>query len=173
MDSWDTIWQKIIRDNKIKEEYKRAFLLNLFQKTCAKMNNDISYKNHIMVLFRQSYNKQNTTKSIIEHEHGFSLTDNDSEIMYKWFDAYIKKSNKRLPIPHSTKDALYNSQRGLCMICGQPLGSDWKIIHIDHIIPWILVGDELDNNYQLLCSTCNQCKNSKTDFIFKSLLSLV
>ena len=55
------------------------------------------------------------------------------------------------------------------MICGEPLGPVMAKIHVDHIIPWKLVGDELNDNYQALCETCNECKSARTDYIFKAL----
>jgi len=58
------------------------------------------------------------------------------------------------------------------MACGEDLGEDWSKIHVDHIIPWKLVGDELEDNYQDLCDTCNECKSAHTDYIFKSMINL-
>lgn len=60
------------------------------------------------------------------------------------------------------KDTLLNSQNGLCKICGVNL-ADVKI-HIDHIMPLSKGGKHDDANLQLLCSSCNLKKSSKTDY---------
>lgn len=172
MDYWDSIWEKMISDSKIKEEYRSAFLLNIFQKMCSKMNKSSEYKSHILNLFRQTFDKAETTEIIVRKEYNISLTKADSKVMSEWLDAYFRKDGKRRSIPLSVKEELFKKQNGLCNACGQPLGNAWNEIHVDHIIPWVLVGDELQNNYQDLCETCNKCKSSKTDYIFKNLLNL-
>lgn len=92
--------------------------------------------------------------------------------MCEWILAHLRKSDKRKRFTTEYKQELYNKQKGKCMVCGEPLGNDFSKIHIDHIIPWVLVGDEIPNNYQCLCETCNESKSCHTDYIFKSLLNL-
>ena len=154
-------FEQMLSDKQIQEEYKKAFLLNMFKKIVVKQNKDTKYKDWIHELFRQSTNRLTTVKVIIKNEFNYELTDNDSNIMLSWFDANLRKMNRRKPIPQEVKEKLYNKQHGLCVSCGEPLGKDWSKIHVDHIIPWILVGDELEDNYQDLCDTCNECKSSK------------
>lgn len=172
MDYWDIIWDKIINDPSIKHEYRIAFLLNIFQKLCSKMNKNDEYRHHVFKLYRQSFDFKETTCIIIQKEYGIPLNEEDSTYISEWIEAYIKKESKRKMIPQSVKEELYKKQNGLCAACGQPLGDQWGNIHVDHIIPWVLVGDELKDNYQDLCETCNRCKSSKTDYIFKKLLYL-
>ncbi len=156
----------------IKEEYRKTFLLNIFKKLCKKMNKDSQYRNKTLKLFRQSYDTIETTQIIVKKEFNCDLDKEESLKIHKWLTAYFKKSPSRKIIPQETKFYLYEKQKGLCVICGESLGNIWSEIHVDHIIPWVLVGDELDDNYQLLCDTCNQCKSSRTDYIFNSLLGL-
>lgn len=172
MDNWDSIWGKIISDSNTKEEYRKAFLLNLFQKTCSKMNNNACFRTHIMSLYRQSFDKIETTKLIIQKEFLIELSTSDSNFLNTLLNAYFSKNEKRKTIPQSEKEKLFKDQNGVCNSCNQLLGNNWKKIHVDHVIPWILVGDELPDNFQLLCETCNKCKNSKTDYIFKNLIKL-
>ncbi len=172
MRRWDDIWEEITKSEIIKEEYKKAFLLNLFQKIVSRMNSDEAYKKTVITLFRQSGDSLGVTKALFKKTFDYSLSESEGELVSGWFTAYRKKTNQRKSIPLSVKKELYNKQSGKCAVCGQSLGTDWSKIHVDHIIPWVLVGDELDDNYQDLCQTCNESKSSKTDYIFNSLIEL-
>lgn len=156
----------------IKEEYKKTFLLNLFQKLCVRMNKDAEYHKKVLTLYRQSVDVFKTTAIIVKKAFNYDLTEEDSKTIHKWLSAYFKKTATRKKIKEEIKTQLYTEQNGRCIICGEKLGTEWSRIHVDHIIPWVLVGDELEDNYQLLCDTCNQCKSSRTDYVFKSLIGL-
>ena len=156
----------------IAEEYRRTLLLHIFQKLCTKMDQDSGYRRKTLTLFRQSHDHPKTTRIIIKKEFDHDLTMDDAATVYKWLWAYFSKSDIRRKLPETMKTRLYQQQKGLCAICGKAFGADRSSIHVDHTIPFVLVGDELEDNYQLLCDTCNQCKSSKTDYIFKSLLGL-
>lgn len=163
----------ILEDEVVKTEYKKALLLNMFKKIVVRMNKDNSFRNQIKTLFIQSANKEQTVKAIMRNNLNFDLEDDDCKLMLQWFDANFKKSNRRSPYPKDLKENLYKKQKGLCAVCGEPLGDDMKYVHVDHIIPWMLVGDELNNNYQCLCATCNECKSANIDYIFKNLIKLI
>lgn len=53
---------------------------------------------------------------------------------------------------------LYRLQRGKCACCGLPLGDDY---HLDHIMPVVLGGENVDANIQLLRDVCNLQKHAK------------
>lgn len=55
-------------------------------------------------------------------------------------------------------DKLFGLQKGLCVCCKLPLGTDY---HLDHIIPLALGGPNTDENIQLLRSNCNIRKRAK------------
>ena len=57
---------------------------------------------------------------------------------------------------------LLSAQNNKCNICGKSINVTSS--HLDHIVPWDYVGDSLDNNYQMLCDTCNTRKGSSTYF---------
>lgn len=158
--------------SRITQEYKRTLLLNLFRKICIKMDNNNMFEIKIRKLFLQSYDRVKTSKKIIEHHFNFTLTDDEATIMSTWFAARLKKSSIRKPIPKETKLKLIASQHGLCAACGEPLSNDLSKVHVDHIVPWKLVGDELDNNFQALCETCNECKSASIDYMFRNMINL-
>lgn len=162
----------ILKNEIVKEEYRTAFLLNMFRKLCSKMEKDKEIKDEIKALFRQTFDSKITTKLVVEKYIGFSLDDEDATIVEKWIRANLYKNDRRIPISGEIKNGLYKKQNGRCQLCGEDLDLDWSKIHVDHIIPWKLVGDELEDNYQLLCSVCNESKSAKTDYIFKYLIML-
>ena len=160
-------------DEKVRKEYENAFLLKLFGAVCNRMKDDLSYHNKIMKLYSESFNYEITTKIIIEKETNIKIEDEDAKILSKWMKARLKKKPNRLTIPQGIKEELWNKQIGKCAICGCNLGKEWSKIHVDHIIPWDLVGDELDNNFQDLCEHCNEQKSANTNYIFLKMINLV
>ncbi|MCQ2212201.1 MAG: HNH endonuclease [Bacteroidaceae bacterium] len=164
--------EELASNEAIKEEYRRTLLLNMLKKLVGRMNKDNSFKTHITNLYKQSTDKLVTTRVIIKQNFNYDANESDTELLNLWIKAYFNKSNKRKGFPLEFKQKLYNQQKGLCAVCGEQLGNDFSKIHVDHIIPWVLVGDELKDNYQYLCSTCNESKSCHTDYIFKSLLKL-
>lgn len=165
-------FEDLVKDVNIKEEYKKTFLLNIFKKIVVKIKNDDMIAKSIRTLYKQSTNKNITTISIVSKYLHYKMSKSEAELMYKWFNAYFNKTDRRKSFSDDLKHELYEKQKGLCAICGEPLSEDSSKNHIDHIVPWTLVGDELPNNYQYLCSFCNESKSCHTDYIFKSLLKL-
>jgi 5-methylcytosine-specific restriction endonuclease McrA len=53
---------------------------------------------------------------------------------------------------------LFKLQKGKCVCCGQPLGSDY---HLDHHMPLYLGGENIDENMQLMRKRCNLQKQAK------------
>ena len=101
------------------------------------------------------------------------LSQKDSIAMLEWFEANFHKLSRRKPISNEIRKDLVLKQKNCCAVCGELFGNDPSKIHIDHIVPWKLVGDELKNNFQALCETCNECKSAKTDYIFKRIMKLI
>ena len=172
MKKWDDIWEEIIKSDEVKNEYKKAFLLNMFKKICVRMKNDKQYESQIRTLYRQTSDFINTTKQIVLKSFDYEMTEAEASLMWQWINANRHKGTTRKKIPLAVKKELYEEQNGFCPICKRPLGTDWDKIHVDHIIPWSLVGDELMDNYQDLCESCNESKNAKIDYIFMSLINM-
>ena len=165
-------FEDILKNETILHEYKMALLLNMFKKICFKMNKEDYYKKWIKKLFMESNDSERTSKIIFNKEFNFELSDSDAKEVSKWFWVNFRKKQTRMHFSNEIKLDLYKKQNGKCVACGEDLG-DLSKIHVDHIIPWNLVGDELDNNYQDLCEKCNKCKSDSIDYIFRSLINLI
>lgn len=160
-------------DENVRKEYENAFLLKLFGSICNRMKNDLNYHNKVMKLYSESFNFETTTKIIIEKETNILIDDDEARIVSKWMRARLKKKPFRINISQGLKEDLWKKQFGKCAICGCNLGNEWSKIHVDHIIPWDLVGDELDNNFQDLCEHCNEQKSASTNYIFLKMINLL
>lgn len=164
--------QEYTKDIKVCEEYERAFLLNIFTQMCDSLKNDKKYKHQIMRMLRESPDFSYTLSLFIKKEYEIELLEKDIDLISTWIKANLAKAESRKEISFSTKKKLYIQQCGKCAICKCNLGDDWSKIHVDHIIPWDYVGDELENNYQDLCETCNFEKGSNTTYTLLSYLGL-
>ncbi len=165
--------EELASNELIQKEYKKTLLLNMFKKVVVGMYKNPAYRDKIWKLFMQSTNVIDTTTAIIKKAFNVDLALDDARLMSVWFKANLKKKATRRNLPLELKKKLYVLQNGKCLVCGEDLGNDYSKIHVDHIIPWLLVGDELDNNYQDLCETCNECKSASTDYIFRSMINLI
>lgn len=61
---------------------------------------------------------------------------------------------------HTVEDikALYESQKGLCAYCSEPVGEEY---HVDHVIPLSRGGGNGPDNLAIACPTCNRSKGAK------------
>lgn len=71
------------------------------------------------------------------------------------------KCEKRIIIPKSTREVVYENGKGVCAICGRPVGINE--FTIDHIVPLSRGGKNEISNYQIACNDCNQLKSSRMD----------
>lgn len=165
--------EELASNEEIKEEYRRTFLLNILQKFVGRMRREDTYRLHVNNLYKQSTDKVITSKVILNNDFKYDATESDAVLFNRWVTAHLKKTDRRKGFSDSFKKELFEKQKGICAVCGEALGTDFSKIHVDHIIPWTLVGDELEDNYQYLCSTCNECKSCHTDYIFKNLIKLI
>ena len=96
---------------------------------------------------------------------GINLPEKDNLIMTEWIYDYLSKKDARASVPKERKTALLEKQSYCCACCG--ISIDLANSHYDHDIPWTFVGDELENNYQMLCSYCNEHKSSRPYYMLK------
>ena len=153
-------------------EYHKMELLRILEMFCGDLK-DVGFQTKIRSFYRGTFDNVSTTKAIVSKEYKKEISDEDAELMTKWIMARLRKKTQRNSIPDSVKIELKNRQNSKCNICGADLGDSLADIHVDHIIPWVLVGDELENNYQDLCKDCNLKKNKQIDYMYKKLVKLV
>ena len=171
MDSFDSVWSQLMGNmDEFKKEYKTAFLLKKYESFVSMMNGDVGFERKIRDLYIQSYDKVNTTKLIAERYLFLELSEEDANFFWKLINAYLNKKVYRCEIDIMEKRKIYNKQEGKCAICC----SEEKIskMHVDHDVPWKMVGDELDDNYQLLCEKCNLKKGSKVVYKLMNIMKL-
>lgn len=115
--------------------------------------------------------KERLTKSRLEWREKNQERDMQSRIRYlsseKGLDAILRKTNLRRARKNLSDGKLSKgivkklmlSQRNLCVACKCCLIKNKP--HIDHIVALSKGGLNIDNNVQLLCSTCNIKKRAK------------
>ena len=141
-------------------------LTSLFYKIVNSHSQDelISIKSRIISSNNQKAEIR-TMKSIILKEMKITLSDVQTERILTLFKAYFRKNSRRTKL--NVSEDLFRRQNGKCNICHCDINVSSCI---DHVIPFKYVGDQLDNNYQLLCYKCNQSKKAN---IFYELIYFV
>ncbi len=146
-----------------------AKLLGYFKSLCEyySSNEQVSKIRDIMAL---SSNKQYTIKQIVKRICNEELSDDNANRMVELVNAFLRKSDFRKTIPNEIKNRLLINQDFKCAFCHNRIDIS---SHADHIVPFKYVGDELENNLQMLCSSCNTKKNASIDYEIRVLLNLV
>ena len=153
----------------LEKALKEASILGAFKKFCNIYNN-VDKKTKLRNILNKSCDINSTIEIIFKNEVGFDIEAGEINRMYELIEAFLRKSSYRQRISESIKKELIIKQGYKCAICGKPI--DVKA-HADHIVPFIYVGDELNNNLQMLCSHCNESKNKSIDYQIRFLLNLV
>ena len=101
---------ELMKNNSVAIEYEKAFWLKQFGDICKKMDSDIKYRNRILQLYKESYDENMTTQSIIEKETGYMVSDKYVKIIAQWMKAHFRKKNSRNEIPFAVKKELFVKQ---------------------------------------------------------------
>lgn len=104
------------------------------------------------------YDNVEAARRIILFVCNLKVTDEDIKWFDKCFKSYFNKKDRRSKIPQEVKMKLLTEQKMKCAKCGTDISL--ATVHVDHIIPWDFVGDELEDNLQGLCSDCNLHKSN-------------
>ncbi len=78
---------------------------------------------------------------------------------------------KRIIIPKTTKEKVYEKGNGICAICGKPVTKNE--FTIDHIIPLSRGGRNDIENLQIACHDCNELKGNRMDSEFATGLTTI
>ncbi|MDE6421123.1 MAG: HNH endonuclease [Lachnospiraceae bacterium] len=106
-------------------------------------------------------------KRTVQKVCGKTLPDEDLVWLDKCIKAYFHKKSRRQPILEEERRHLWEKQRRCCAICNQPI--NFQNLHVDHIVPWDYVGDELEDNLQALCADCNERKSNHVAYAIRYL----
>ena len=171
----DNQLQRLLKNNQISNEAferiaYRALLLGTFETICKEIKRKQTATEELS-RFRKSSNPVFVTKGIVERYVGCVLSDDEYEQLYLYLKAFFRKNNQRKTFPNAFKEELLKKQKWKCPYCGKEI--DLTKAHLDHIIPWDFVGDELAENYQMLCTICNEKKGTSSYFEFITLLQHV
>ncbi len=98
------------------------------------------------------------TKKTVMHVCNCLMAPKDYIWINECLKAFFRKKDTRRIITADEKNELIRKQEGKCAICGTNITQAG--MHVDHIIPWDYVGDELADNLQGLCSDCNLHKSN-------------
>lgn len=163
---------EIIRLNNIDEKVlfealHKDIRESILSEVCKYMKaNDSDYISVRKVYYRNS-NDIDAVKQIVRSICHLSLPEQDLIWLNTCIKAFMKKK-PRSQLSYSLRLELWKKQGHKCCICGKDISSDEG--HIDHIVPWDYVGDELENNYQLLCPDCNLHKSNHVARTVHSLI---
>lgn len=160
----------MIEIQKITDAAETAGLLGAFKKFCDHLTKNPVYAQNIRSLLHRSTDRTRTIMRIFEDRFQFSLSPQQAERMLELVEAFFSKKSYRLPIPQTVRLQLLDQQGNKCAFCGCDVGDHDPV---DHIVPFKYVGDELQDNYQVLCSLCNSRKNARMDYQIRFLLQLV
>ena len=161
--------QMIKKDIQLANAIQEARILGLFKTFCDK-NSTKDAQQRVRTIYSRTRNPIETTKNIFMNEFGETISNSDADRLSILIFSFAQKSIYRKSIDDSLKNSLLQSQFHHCAICGCDIDIH---AHADHIVPFKLVGDELDNNLQMLCNNCNLKKNACLDYQIRFLLKLI
>lgn len=155
--------------NDIKACLNEARLLNMFKVICEK-NFTAEKQQRLRNVYYNTSNALSTTMGLITYSAGINASTQDAKRIQELVMAFLNKKPYRAVIPPETKKRILIDQNNKCAICDCMIDSS---AHVDHIVPFKYVGDELMDNYQMLCSKCNQRKNASIDYQIRYLLGTI
>lgn len=153
----------------LKDAIDTARLLGIFKDIC--MNNlDVASKSRLRNILYNSSNKVEMIKKMVANNYNETLDDMDCKKLIELIEAFLNKMSFRKIIHKSVKEDLLLKQENKCAICNCDIDIT---AHADHIVPFKYVGDELENNLQMLCRDCNEKKKTSLDYQIRYLLKLL
>ena len=146
----------------------RTLIDGLFETICKDIKKEgkvIAERSRFMGL----KDKAAATVSIIRRRYPYlSLSDEELSYLIPRFSAFFNRSPRK-QYDQGAKKNLLMKQNKRCAICGEQISMDSS--EVDHKLAFSLVGDNLEENYQLLCKTCNTRKGDSSSYQFSVLLT--
>ncbi len=159
----------MLQEEKLRSSIQEVILLSMFKSFCEK-NSSVPSQQRLRNIYQYSPNPIETTRNLIINELGERVSIDDATKLYPLLLAFLKKKPIRKTIADNEKHNLLKKQGNKCSICGKPIDIH---AHADHIVPFKYVGDELEDNLQMLCSDCNLKKNASIDYQIRFLLKSI
>lgn len=163
----------LLKANKIDEEafekkLYNTLILGVFEAICKDIKKNRTKTDEKVRFMRYSNDKIAATKNIVRRYVGCHLSDSEYIKLSELLTAFFRTGDSRKNFDNNFREALTQKQNNKCAVCGKNISS--RNSHLDHIIPWDYVGDNLNDNYQMLCETCNTRKGTSTYFEISMLL---
>lgn len=114
----------------------------------------------------EAYKKAEVKKSFRSCERNIKTASkglvrfNDLRRSYKLDHPKINKSYKRKPLNPSLRWKILTRDKFRCVVCGAT--SKQKQLHVDHIYPKSLGGNDKETNLRTLCFECNMGRGNNT-----------
>lgn len=148
-------------------EIHRLVLMWGLQALCRRMKKEPDVRKRVLDIYRRNRDDVYAAEQIAEKYLGICLPQEDARWMNRCLLAHFGRDGRRQAVSQEKKTAQIARQHGVCACCGAPVTAQKG--HYDHVVPWELVGDGLDENYQVLCPRCNGEKSSSVDYMAKRL----
>lgn len=155
-----------IDDNEVKTIVLNMILLSIFEEIYNYLEKE-SNKELLKNKLRKS-NSEVMIRELIDSHISMALEEDDYKYIYTLIMAYLRKKDIRKRYNEDDKSRLLIKQNYKCDICHCKI--NLKDSHVDHIIPFKMVGDELNDNYQLLCEQCNFNKSASLNYYLKTIV---
>ena len=139
----------------------------ILKKICEFMKESHENEAFVKKIYRRRSDPIVSTSLIVTEITNCKLSNKDLHWMNECIHAYFNKKDKRKSLKQIGEN-LWHSGCKHCAICGTPVELD--TLNVDHIIPWDYVGDELPNNYQILCEHCNKTKGANISQTLEKLI---
>ena len=144
-----------------------ALRLQCFAQVCDVLREDRGTYLHALQSFRRRMNPTAFAEEMVIEHCECRLDEESYVVLGKLFAHFFRKDDVRITYPETLRKRLAFQQDYRCAICGKAIT---YTANLDHIIPWVYVGDTLDDNLQLLCRACNSKKRASLIYPLQVLL---
>lgn len=151
------LYSNHISIQELEEVVYEYILLSIFEDIVVYLS-EYSNRENIMNELRRFKDKKIVVNKLILDTTGMKVNSYELDKITKWLIAFIERKSSRAKVQDEEKIRLLEKQNYKCKLCEKDI--DLENSEYDHIISYKLVGDELEDNYQMLCTHCNRCKSS-------------
>lgn len=144
-----------------------ALRMQCFATVCDVLREDRGAYLQALQDFRKWMNPAAFAEEMVVAHCGYRLDEESYAALGNLFACFFRKNDVRITYPQIVRKRIAQQQKGKCAICGRPITHKSDL---DHIIPWIYVGDTLTDNLQLLCRDCNSKKRASLIYPLQVLL---